>query len=228
MRNRSAFTLVDLLMVAVIVAVLSAMLLPAVRLVRETARGVQCQSSLRQIGMGMQTYINDQRGYYPTARQDGVVGAYGSYMHWFEHLQDCLDSGDQDGNGRVDRRDLQGQARNVLKDCPSRRPSTQIFQYGYGMNGCLRMPERYHRSYWNVSTGYYVDYRVISTTHQSTRALVGDGSDWHITVDNRKYPTAWVPDRHRGASNYLFCDLHIQRLPPEQARLAISDPGKLQ
>lgn len=228
MRTHRAFSLTDLLMVVAIVTVLSALLLPALRLVRETARGVQCQSSLRQIGIGMQTYIEESRGFFPTARQDGVPGAYGSYMHWFEHLQERMDGSDQDGNGRLDRRDLQGQARNVLKDCPSRKPSTQIFQYGYGMNGCLRMPERPHRSYWDVSTGYYVDYRVISTTHLSSRVLVGDGADWHITVDNPKYPTAWVPTRHRGASNYLFCDLRIERLAPERARLGISDPGRLQ
>lgn len=228
MRTRSAFSLTDLLMVVAIVTVLSALLLPAVRLVRESARSVQCQGSLRQIGLGMQAYIDDNRGFYPTARQDGVAGAYGSYRHWFEQLQDCLDSGDQDGSGTVDRRDLQGAGRNVLKDCPSRRPTTQIFQYGYGMNGCLRMPEKTLRSTWVVSAGTYIDYRVISTTHLSSRALVGDGTDWHITVDNPKYPTAWMPDRHRGASNYLFCDLHIQSLRPAQARLAISDPGRLE
>ncbi|MBN8527249.1 MAG: type II secretion system protein [Planctomycetes bacterium] len=224
MRAASALSLVDLLVVACIVAILSALMLPALRMVRETARTVQCQSSLRQVGMGIATYMDENRGFFPTARQDGVVGAYGSYKHWFEHLQECMDGGDGDGNGSLDRRDLQSAQRNVLKDCPSRRPSTQIFQYGYGLNGCLRMPERYHRSYWDVSSGYYVDYRVSAVTRLSTRALVGDGADWHITVDNPKYPTAWVPDRHRGASNYLFCDMHVERLPAAAARLAISNP----
>jgi prepilin-type processing-associated H-X9-DG protein len=227
MRIQSGFSLIDLLMVAAIVTVLSSLLLPAIRLVRETARGVQCQGSLRQIGVGMQTYIDENRGYYPTARQDGVVGAYGTYRHWFEQVQDSLDSGDQDRSGTVDRRDLQGAARNVLKDCPSRRPTTQIFQYGYGMNGCLRMPEYSRRSTWDVANGTYIDYRVSATTHLSSRALVGDGTDWHITVDSPKYPTAWMPNRHRGASNYLFCDLHIGRLLPAMARLAISNPGAL-
>lgn len=224
MRHHAAYSLVDLLVVACIVTVLSAMLLPALRTMREVVRGVQCQSSLRQIGIGISAYVEDNRGFFPTARQDGVTGAYGTYKHWFEHLQEPMDGGDGNNDGVVDRRDLQSSARNVLKDCPSRRPSTQIFQYGYGLNGCLRMPERYHRSSWNVATGYYLDYRVATTTRLSMRALVGDGADWHITVDNPKYPTAWVPERHRGASNYLFCDLRVARLPPAMARLAISDP----
>lgn len=227
MRPRSAFSLVDLLVVAAIVTVLSALLLPAIRLVRETARSVQCQGSLRQIGLAMHTYIEESRGFFPTARQDGVPGAYGSYRHWFEQLQERLDDVDRDGSGTLDRRDLQGAGRNVLKDCPSRRPSTQIFQYGYGMNGCLRMPGVSRRSTWDVAAGTYIDYRVASTTCLSARALVGDGVDWHITVDNPKYPTSWMPDRHRGASNYLFCDLRVQGLRPDQARLAISDPAKL-
>jgi hypothetical protein len=61
MRTHSAFSLTDLLMVVAIITVLSALLLPALRLVRETARGVQCQSSLRQIGVGMQNRLQSTR-----------------------------------------------------------------------------------------------------------------------------------------------------------------------
>ncbi len=57
--NRSAFTLVELLVVIGIIAVLVAVLLPVLGRAREAANSVVCQSNLRQIGQGVQMYAND-------------------------------------------------------------------------------------------------------------------------------------------------------------------------
>ena len=65
MPGRSAFTLIELLVVISIIAILAAMLLPAISLVRESARSATCASSLRQFGMAYQAYVTDNEGYWP-------------------------------------------------------------------------------------------------------------------------------------------------------------------
>ena len=60
--NRAGFTLVELLVVITIIAILVALLLPAVKKAKEEARRVKCLSNLKQIGIGMYNYAVDHVG----------------------------------------------------------------------------------------------------------------------------------------------------------------------
>ncbi len=64
---RSGFTLVELLVVIVIIAVLLGMLLPAVSLVRQSARAAVCSSNMRQVGALLLVYVTDQDAFFPMA-----------------------------------------------------------------------------------------------------------------------------------------------------------------
>ncbi|MGC9261797.1 MAG: prepilin-type N-terminal cleavage/methylation domain-containing protein, partial [Phycisphaerae bacterium] len=67
MKRRNAFTLVELLVVISIIALLIALLLPALARARQLAVRIQGASNMRQIGIALHEYANVYRGQYPLA-----------------------------------------------------------------------------------------------------------------------------------------------------------------
>ncbi len=82
MVKRKAFTLIELLVVISIIALLIAILLPALKNAREAARTVQCLSQEKQMGIACYIYAEDNDRIWPSTKQNGVT--------WSERLSDHL------------------------------------------------------------------------------------------------------------------------------------------
>jgi len=89
MPRKRAFTLIELLVVIAVIAILAALLLPALSAARQRAWTIACNSNLRQIGLGMTIYADDADGFYPES--GGVIpwGQTDPHTHaasWMEQI----------------------------------------------------------------------------------------------------------------------------------------------
>lgn len=224
------FTLVELLVVVSIIAILAAMLLPAIRLVRGAAQTAACAGNLRQIGIGILTYAEEHDGVLVPLRikkeltpaafiaEDPATQWGGCYWYHQPLLGQYLEFATSGSQAGTTRQVLTCPAATGLKDFLGNRITATL-----GLNALVA--NAYDIDPWPV--------RLLGRlSHPASRTVIaGDGfagsfdpgygtpPSLYGVVDNdpglSPFTTGMVNSvtnwrrRHGGGANWLFLDGHV-------------------
>jgi len=225
--GRGGFTLVEILVVGVIVAVLAALILPVFNAFTERSQGVVCANNMRQLGTALHSYRGEHNGWFPPGYPVAHVQiTAGNQQPGAEHqpgasefrLSPYLVPGYLDAMPVCPGFRLTAAGKSNF---PDEKKRLQQLQGGYGVNLVLLQvplvalpwpgwPSWVHynpgRVPFLLETGGYAS-TTWSFEHQ-TQALNGIGG---IYVKGRNHG----PD---GALNYMFLDGHIKRIARHDRR----------
>ena len=190
--KRSGFTLLEVLVATLVVAVAAALLVPAVGKAKERANRAACASNLRNLGNAFNFYVQD-RGSYPTV-----------YGGWYPLLLPYI--------GEDPSKDIAVSRPKVLR-CPENRAHDWTIQkLSYGYNSFLG---NNYSSATNI-----VSLRPANFTHPSRVILCGD-VDSRLpapgAVINYNRVTGSPPGVvHNGGANLLYVDGHTEWKVPSE------------
>ena len=243
--RRPAFSLVELLVVIGIIALLIAVLLPALNQARETSVRLKCASNLRQIGLAQTLYANDNAGWVPrdytpwrADRRPYWAAAYGKYLDPRTDWDDAAIS--VTGNGTEDRSGDELTKTSEVLQCPA-HPFVGQIPGGYVVNA-FRFD---YRPNWDPDGPI----KLAQVKNSSGVIYVAEAADvfgimganagqngvfdaalhdiWGEDQLPRQPAERISDDRHHGRANLLYYDGHVQAIRRGEIELDWFDDGIL-
>ncbi len=238
MRNRG-FTLIELLVVIGIIAVLAAILLPALGRARQQALSVQCISNLRQLYLANTMYASEHQGHYVPAAPD-IYATNGGLTRWHGARERADDEFDPDKGLLAEYLpDKRVKACPVFTEYMSKNQAPNAFESGtggYGYNMAYIGSTRFRANDYPMDTKTYTTPASKSATRDSEvgnpsetimfadSALAQDGyiieygflePPYYPSSDNPTGNEDWgltspsLHFRHNGRINVIWCDGHV-------------------
>jgi prepilin-type N-terminal cleavage/methylation domain-containing protein len=150
------FTLIELLVVVVIIGILASLLFPVLVRARESARGAQCRSNLRQVGVAARLYADDNRDTYFCLQGGSII--YGGQWTMGPNNSTLRAQDDYEGYWGLGYNQYIGGNRKLFS-CPNGKPVDDYRDLGYS----------YPQDYWANSTYGLCQYLVLPYTGTGTQ-----------------------------------------------------------
>jgi len=144
-RGRRGFTLIELLVVLGVIAVLTALLLPAIQAAREAARRVHCVANLRQIGIALQGY-HEVYGMFPPAHLLTGRTSSSNYMSGFAFILPYIEQRAAYNAINMDLATIDDPSAPVIENRTARRATLQVYL-------CPSDGEANHRISYRLNSG---------------------------------------------------------------------------